>query len=92
MDQHLGPKVVLLGLLLRLVVASQKKDLIRVASLEGEKVSDALGPMQATIDIVAKKDELLACTTPALLPQHLNEVVELAMDVAKDDNLAIDSQ
>ena len=88
----LVPEIVLLGLLLRLVVPSQKKDLIWVASFQGEKISHALGPMHATIDIVAKKHKLLACTAPALLSQHLNQVVELAMDVAKDDYLAVDPQ
>ena len=92
MDQHLRPEIILLSLLLRLVVPSQKKDLIRVASFQSEKISHALGPMHATIDIVAKKHELLACIAPALLSQHLDQVIELAMDVAKDDYLAVDPQ
>ena len=90
-DEHLLPKVELVGLLKRFVVPANEKDLVWKARLQSKQVGDALRTMLAPIDVVTQEQELFTRLAKAKLSKQLNQVVKLAVNVPKDGNLAINS-
>ena len=74
------------------MIAAQQVHLAGVLGLQREQVRDALRLVLASIDVVAQEEHLRARAAEFLPSQHLNQVVELTMDVAHDDNLAVDAE
>ena len=81
----LGPKVEVLSHLTRLMVPSQHDHGIWLRNFHGTDVCNDFRAVHATVDIVSHKDQLLNLATIALDPlEHVEEIVQLAVDVTHD--------
>ena len=90
--QHLFTKVIVFCHFARLVIASKQKDLVRVAYFHGKKKGDAFRPISATIDIVAKKEELFVTFTKSLPCKNLAQIIILTMNIAKHNCFATNAE
>ena len=59
-----------------------------------EKVEGDLGPIIASVHVIAQEENLVGRLVGATLKfaQHGHQVIELSVDVANDDDFAIDAQ
>ena len=74
------------------MIAAQQVHLAGVLGLQREQVRDALRLVLASIDVVAQEEHLRARTAEFLPSKHLDQVVELPMDIAYEQDFALDSQ
>ena len=92
--QTLDLEVVLLSHGPRLVVSSEEVDACRVLDLDGHQEGHYLQGLEASVDVVPQKDNLLV--DAALVEQlddrqYFEEVVQLPMDVAHNRHWVVDS-
>ena len=78
----------------RLVVTAQHDDVAGVLNLQAEEVSCDLWTIVASVNIVSQEEHLLVVvgTRAALnLAKHGHKIIVLAVNIANDDDLAINA-
>ena len=92
-SEHLLPEVERFVHVTRLMVTSEKVNIIWILQLKTKEVSGNFRPVVTSIDVVSEKQKLLVghFITTFKLSKHGNQVIELPMNITDDDYFAIDA-
>ena len=91
--KNLLAEIVILRALAGLVITAQHYDILRISILHGAEKNDDFRAIHSTVNIVAQKEQLLYLPLIAVdLLQHVKHIIELAVNIANDSNVSIDTQ
>ena len=92
--EDLIAEVEMLSHISRLVISTQHDDIVGALELQAEKVGCDFRTIVASINIVTQEEHLLVASGARAafnLAKHGDKIVELAVDVANDDDFTVNT-
>ena len=76
------------------MVTSEKEIVLWRRQFQTEKIQGDLGPVIASVNVITKEEDLVGCLFRSALElaQHSDQVIKLAVDIANDNDFAINAQ